>query len=114
MRATKLVSVSVALCAVVVGADSASAGGVNAPTNIPKVSAPTNIPKVSAPTNIPKVSAPTNIPKVNVPTASVRVPTNIPKVNVPTASVPKVSVPMAGRDPSSLTSNGSSQLLLRS
>src|SRR6516164_5636885 len=87
MRATKLVSVSIALCAVVVGADSASAGGVNVPTNIPKVNVPTNIPKVSGSTNIPKVNVPTNIPKVSGST-------NIPKVNVPTASVvSKVHVP---------------------
>ena len=67
MRATKLVSVSVALWAVVVGADRASAGGLNVPSvNVPKVSVPTNIPKVNVPTaSVPKVSVPTSIPKVN-------------------------------------------------
>src|SRR5262249_3999256 len=89
MRATKLVSVSVALCAVVVGADNASAGGVNVPTvNVPRV----NVPK---PTVVPKV----NVPRVNVNAPGVTVPrvnVNTPGVTVPRVTVPRVNVNTPG------------------
>src|SRR5262249_5470287 len=85
MRATKLVSVSVALCAVVVGADNASAGGVNVPTvNVPRV----NVPK---PTVVPKV----NVPRVNVNAPGVtvaRVTVARVNVNAPGVTVPRVNV----------------------
>jgi len=86
MRATKLVSVPAALWAVIVGADRASAGGVNVPSvNVPKVNVPTNVPKVNVPTaSLPKVSVPTNIPKVSVPAS-------VPKVNVPNGNVARVN-----------------------
>ena len=90
MGQRNLLSVSIALCAVVVGADRASAGSVNVPTNIPKVSVPTNIPKVSVPTNIPKVSVPTNLPKVNVQT-------NLAKVNAALAAQWVTPKPVAAR-----------------
>jgi hypothetical protein len=103
-RATKLLGVSVALCAVFVWADRASAGGVTLSVPIPRV----NVPKVNVPTatviprvNVPKVNVPTvtviprvNVPKVNVPTATVIPRVNVPKANVPTATViPRVNVP---------------------
>ena len=65
MRATKLVSVSVALWAVLMGAGRASAGAVNVSVPVPRVN----------------VHVPSNVPRVNVPT----------KVSVPTGSVPRVN-----------------------
>src|SRR5262252_6841719 len=62
MRATKLVSISVTLCAVVVGADNASAGGVNVPTvNVPRVNVPkptVSVPKVIVPRKVTGGAAP--------------------------------------------------------
>jgi hypothetical protein len=49
MRATKLLSVSVALWAVVAGADSASAGGVNVPIVTPSIKPPVLTPRVGTP-----------------------------------------------------------------
>jgi len=66
MRATKLVSASLALCAVLMGADRASAGAVTVSVPVPKV-------------NVSRVTVPP--PKVNVPRATA----NVSKLNPSTA-----------------------------